>query len=134
MKPWMVVTGVGLTIVNFGLLIYFMFREWQLCTWPFGCEWYAGPYAVSDQTLSMQLAILQTTLVSIGVTLTCLGVIGWRTIQDRAEAEARKVAKRAAAAALNKEMKSWYDQLMEAREAVSGPDLELDTSDSQHGG
>ena len=88
------ITGFGLVLsgVNLLLFLFLVARAWKLCTFPFDCEAYPGPHTFSEQTLSLQLGLLQATLVGIGVGLTILGVFGFRTIQGAAEKEAKEAA------------------------------------------
>ncbi|MCY4522408.1 MAG: hypothetical protein OXC13_16740 [Caldilineaceae bacterium] len=74
--------GVVLSGINMTLFVYFIYRDWQLCSWPFECGLSSGPFEVSEHTLSLQLGILQSTLVGIAVGLAIMGTISFKTVQE----------------------------------------------------
>ena len=89
--------GIVMSVVNLILVLFLAWYGWRLCPWPFACELYSGPYEFSERTLSLQLGILQATLVGIGVGLTIMGVISFRSIQEAAVEKAEKAAEKTAA-------------------------------------
>lgn len=88
--------SIVVSFVNVPLLGFLIVRDWQLCVWPFTCDLYRGPHTFSDLTFSLQLGLLQATLVAIGVGLTIMGVISFRSIQDAAKETARETARESA--------------------------------------
>lgn len=93
-----IVTAVSVVSagVNLILLVFLLMYAWQLCSWPFACEIHRGPYTFSQQTLSLQISLLQFSLVGVAVGLTLLGVFGYGTIQDRAQQTAKSEAQQTA--------------------------------------
>lgn len=88
--------SIVVSFVNVPLLGFLIVRDWQLCVWPFTCDLYRGPHTFSDLTFSLQLGLLQATLVAIGVGLTIMGVISFRSIREAAREAAEKTAKEVA--------------------------------------
>ena len=76
-------------VVQWGLLLCLITRDWMLCIWPFwhlrggtGC---AEPYMVPDQMMTFQLGLLQATVVCIGIGLTGAGFLGFKNMQEAAK-------------------------------------------------
>ena len=59
-------------------------------------ELHTGPNTLSDHALALHLGLLQATLVAIGVSLTIMGVISFRSIREAAREAAEKTAKEVA--------------------------------------
>lgn len=82
-----------LSLVNLSLLGFLLFRDWRFRTWLYEWELYSGPNTLSDQALSLQLGLLQATVVGVGLGLSGVGVLGFRNIQEAAvKAAENKVA------------------------------------------
>ena len=73
-----------LSLVNLPLLGFLLFRDWRFRAWLYEWELYSGPNTLSEQALSLQLGLLQATVVGVGLGLTGVGILGFRNIQEAA--------------------------------------------------
>ena len=86
------VLGIVLTAVNLVLIVFLLWWDWGLCTAPFDCEIYEGPRQYSLETISMQIAVLQTAMAGIGLGLAVAGLVGFYALEKVAENRAAAVA------------------------------------------
>ena len=92
---FLLVVGIVLTAVN-ALMILFLLRwDWGLCAAPFDCEIYEGTREHSLETISMQIAVLQTAMAGIGLGLAVAAIVGYYALEKVAEDRAVEVAQRA---------------------------------------
>lgn len=89
------VAGIVLTAVNLVLFLFLLWWDWGLCTAPFDCEIYEGPRQYSLETISMQMAMLQTAMAGIGLGLVVAGLVGFYALEKVAEDRAVEVTQRA---------------------------------------
>lgn len=59
---FLLVMGIVLTAVNALMILFLLWWDWGLCTAPFDCEIYEGTREHSLETISMQIAVLQTAM------------------------------------------------------------------------
>ena len=78
----------ALTGVNVILFLFLIWRDWRFRKGLYTLDLHIGPNTLSDHALALHLGLLQTTLVGIGVGLTILGVLGFRSVQKEAVKEA----------------------------------------------
>ena len=91
---WLTV-GIVLTVVNYVLLLFLLWWNRGSCTAPFDCEIYEGPRQYSLETISMQIAVLQTAMAGIGLGLAVVGLVGFYALEKVAKDRAVEVAQRA---------------------------------------
>ena len=125
---WMsTILVAGATVINgtFMALILWLYRQSLL---QHTVEmWYISPLVGTELALSMQLETLQVLLIVIGLGLTGLGVFGFKSLQDVAEAEAR----RAVRASMAEAAESSYAEMLEmAQETAQGNVTILDPLDT----
>lgn len=78
------------------LFLFLMWRDWRFRRGLYTLELHTGPNTLSDHALALHLGLLQATLVAIGISLTIMGVISFRSIREAAREAAEKTAKEVA--------------------------------------
>ncbi len=106
----LLVVGIVLTAVNALMILFLMWWDWGLCTAPFDCEIYEGTREHSLETISMQIAVLQTAMAGIGLGLAVAAIVGYYALEKVAEDRAVEVAQRAVQQYINKQRDSTDNQ------------------------
>lgn len=102
----LLVVGIVLTVVNALMILFLLWWDWGLCTAPFDCEIYEGTREHSLETISMQIAVLQTAMAGIGLGLAMAAIVGYYALEKVAEDRAVEVAQRAVQQYLNEQSDS----------------------------
>lgn len=92
---FLLVVGIVLTAVNALMILFLLWWDWGLCAAPFDCEIYEGTREHSLETISMQIAVLQTAMAGIGLGLAVAAIVGYYALEKVAEDRAVEVAQRA---------------------------------------